>query len=182
MEPDRCYHCALPVPADCELTVDVDGHAEPVCCPGCKAVAELIRASGLENYYSMRDAPAPGIGRPEGDQSEWVVFDRPDMLEAFAEENEGTATVTIYVAGMYCSACSWLIESTLGNSSGIRSVEVNPVTHRVRVRFDTGATGLGRILATLAGLGYKPQPLAPESSARPELVEQRTALKRLLVA
>ena len=179
---DSCYHCALPVPADCALTVDVDGNAEPVCCPGCKAVAELIRASGLENYYAMREAPEPGVGRPEGDSAEWDAFDRPDMLDAFAERGDATAVVTIYVAGMYCSACSWLIESTLGAMAGVVAADINPVSHRVRVTFDTGRTGLGRLLATLAELGYKPQPLAPESAARPELVEQRMALKRLLVA
>ena len=48
----------------------------------------------------------------------------------------------------------------------------------------------GRVEATrnrlaaqrLADLGYKPQPLAPDSTERPERAEQRAALKRLLVA
>ncbi len=182
MEPDRCYHCALPVPQDCSITVDVDGQQRAVCCPGCKAVAELIRASGLDSYYAMRDAPTPGAGRPEGELSEWEVFDHADMLDAFAEAKDGHYTVTVYVAGMYCSACSWLIETTLGTMDGVSSVDVNPVSHRVRVRFDPALAGLGRLLATLASLGYKPQPLAPESAARPELAEQRAALKRLLVA
>ena len=48
--------------------------------------------------------------------------------------------------------------------------------------WNTSSIGLGRILATLADLGYKPQPLAPDSTERPERAEQRTALKRLLVA
>ncbi len=170
------------MPADCDFTVEVGGKPEPVCCPGCKAVAELILASGMQNYYAMRDAPEPGVGRPEGESAEWQVFDRADMLEAFAEPGDGDVTVTIYVAGMYCSACSWLIETTLGNLPGVQSVDINPVTHRVRVRFDADTTGLGGILGTLGSLGYKPQPLAPDSAARPELLEQRTALKRLLVA
>ena len=182
MGPENCYHCALPIPADCDFTVDVGGEQQPVCCPGCKAVAELILASGMQNYYTMRAAPEPGVGRPEGESAEWLVFDRADMLEAFAEPGDAGVTVTIYVAGMYCSACSWLIETTLGNRAGVASVDINPVTHRVRVRFDPGTIGLGRILGTLASLGYKPQPLAPDSAARPELLEQRTALKRLLVA
>ncbi|MBU2676193.1 MAG: heavy metal translocating P-type ATPase metal-binding domain-containing protein, partial [Gammaproteobacteria bacterium] len=49
-----CFHCALPVPADCNLRVDIEGNWRPVCCPGCKAVATLIRDSGMSGYYTMR--------------------------------------------------------------------------------------------------------------------------------
>ena len=42
---------------------------------------------------------------------------------------------TIYVGGMYCSACSWLIETTLAKQPGVASAEVNPITHRLRLRF-----------------------------------------------
>jgi len=179
---DTCFHCALPNPADCDLQVLVDGEPRPVCCPGCKAVAELILGSGMQNYYKMRDLPVPGTGRPEPSATEWQAFDRSDMLEAFTETCDEHSAVTIYVAGMYCSACSWLIETAMSKVDGIRNVEVNPVTHRVRVDFRPVVIGLGQVLSTLAKLGYKPQPLTPDSTARPELVEQRIALKRLLVA
>ena len=177
-----CFHCALPVPADCKLQVDIEGEQRPVCCPGCKAVAELIRDSGMSQYYAMRDAPEPGVGRPPEAAAEWQIFDRDDMLAAFAELSNEHAETTIYVGGMYCAACSWLIETTLTKLPGVESAEVSPVTHRLRVRWRPADARLSNILATLAGLGYQPQPLAPENTTRPELVEQRTALKRLLVA
>ena len=83
---------------------------------------------------------------------------------------------------MYCATCSWLIESTLGAQGGIETANINPVTHRLRVRWKLGRNSLGRILGSLAELGYEPQPLAPETTTRPEVAEQRSALKRLLVA
>jgi len=177
-----CFHCALPVERDDEFQVEIDGALKPVCCPGCKAVAELIRDTGMSSYYAMREAPQPGVGRPADDATEWQVFDRDDMVDAFAETRENEAEVTIYVGGMYCAACSWLVEATLTGIAGIESAEVSPVTHRLRVRWKWGDVGLGQILTALAGLGYEPQPLAPESAARPEVAEQRTALKRMLVA
>ncbi len=177
-----CFHCALPVDPKTEFQVEIDGEQKPVCCPGCKAVAELIRDTGMSSYYAMREAPPPGAGKPAEDAAEWQVFDRDDMCEAFAEIEDDAAEATIYVGGMYCAACSWLIQSTLAAQPGIESADVNPVMHRVRVRWKRDANGLGRILGTLAKLGYEPQPLAPESTARPEIAEQRTALKRLLVA
>jgi len=181
-KPDACFHCALPIPANCDFTVAIDGNPKPVCCPGCKAVAELIRDAGMTGYYEQRDPPRPGLGRPETDSSEWRVFDRPDMLAAFAERENGLAEASIFAGGMYCAACSWLIQTALENTPGVANAEVNPITHRVRVRWQPARLGLGRILSVLSDLGYKPQPLAPESGVRPEIAEQRAALKRLLVA
>ena len=180
--PEHCFHCALPVPTGCNLTVDIEGEHRPVCCPGCKAVAELIRDTGMARYYALREAPDPGTGRPPDEAAEWSVFDSDDMLNAFTEERDGEREVTIYVGGMYCSACSWLIETTMSKQPGISAAEVNPITHRLRLQFRSEQAGLSRYLATLAKLGYQPQPLSPESTTRPEVAEQRTALKRLLVA
>ncbi len=153
-----------------------------MCCPGCKAVAELIRESGMSTYYSMRDAPSPGTGRPPDEAEQWQVFNTADMLEGFTTREAEGVEATIYAGGMYCSACSWLIDNTLTRLDGVNNVDVNPMTHRVRVSFDTDTLGLGDLLATLSGLGYQPQPLTPDDTARPEVAEQRTALKRLLVA
>ncbi|MGB5625150.1 MAG: heavy metal translocating P-type ATPase, partial [Woeseiaceae bacterium] len=182
MSSKTCFHCALPVPTDCNLNVDIDGERRPVCCPGCKAVAELIRDSGMSQYYALRDTPDPGVGRPAEEAAEWQVFDSDDMLRAFIEKNAEAVEATIYVGGMYCAACSWLIETTLTNLPGVDTAEVSPVTHRLRVRWRLSDAQFSKILGALANLGYEPQPLAPENTARPELIEQRTALKRLLVA
>ena len=179
---ETCFHCALPVPTGCNLTVDIGDEHHPVCCPGCKAVAELIRNTGMSRYYELRDAPDPGTGRPPDEAAEWQVFDSADMLDAFTNLHDGAREATIYVGGMYCSACSWLIETTLTRQPGVASAEVNPITHRLRLRFADDDSSFSALLATLASLGYQPQPMSPESAARPEVTEQRAALKRLLVA
>ena len=177
-----CFHCALPVPADCTLTVEIEDEARPVCCPGCKAVAELIRDTGMSRYYELREAPDPGVGRPPEETADWRVFDSEEMLEAFTQRHEDTREASIYVGGMHCSACSWLIETTMERQPGVRSAEVNPITHRLRLQFPADGSRISAYLAALAHLGYQPQPLSPESATRPEVTEQRTALKRLLVA
>ena len=146
---DTCFHCALPNPKGCELSVEIEGRARPVCCPGCKAVAELIRDSGMSNYYTLRDAPQPGVGKPPDDTAEWQVFNSDEMLHAFAAVDQSYAEATIYAGGMYCSACSWLIETSLGNIPGVRSVEVNPITHRLKVSWLHEELGVGDLLAEL---------------------------------
>ena len=179
---ERCFHCALPIPANCDIRVEIGGEQRPVCCPGCKAVAALIRDAGLERYYDSRETPEPGAVRPPEEAGEWQVFDRDDMLAAFSTRQGDRAEASVYVGGMYCAACSWLIDSTLSTMPGVASADINPVTHRLRVTWNPAAIGLGGILAALASLGYRPQPLAPDSIERPERGEQRAALKRLLVA
>jgi len=82
---ESCFHCALPVPSNCQLTVEIEDEHRPVCCPGCKAVAELIRDTGMSQYYALRDAPDPGTGRPPDEATEWQVFDSSDMLDAFTD-------------------------------------------------------------------------------------------------
>ena len=165
---ETCFHCALPVPTGCNLTVDIGDEHQPVCCPGCKAVAELIRDTGMSRYYELRDTPDPGVGRPPEEAAEWRVFDGADMLNAFTERNNDVREATIYVGGMYCSACSWLIETTLGKQAGVSSAEVNPITHRLRLRFSAEGPRFSGYLATLTSLGYQPQPMSPEVPRDPK--------------
>ena len=171
MSLSHCFHCALPVPPSNEFQVEIDGELKPVCCPGCKGVAELIRDAGMSRYYAMREAPLPGLGKPAEDQAEWQIFDRADMSESFTITGEAKAEATVYVGKMYCAACSWLIETTLAKTPGVASAHVNPITHHLNVAWDTTETVLGTLLGTLARLGYEPQPLAQESSQRPEVTE-----------
>ena len=57
-----CFHCGEAVTTGRRYLVAFDDGDKPVCCPGCKAVAEFIRQTGLAGYYDFRtaDAPRPG--------------------------------------------------------------------------------------------------------------------------
>ncbi len=179
-----CFHCGLAVPQNFDATVLIDETEQPVCCPGCKAVAELIRDAGMSQYYNLRDTPSPGSNRPRLDVSrqDWLPFDRGDMLERFATVDNNTADALVYVEGMFCSACAWLIESNLQRLPGVISVEVSPITSRLRLRWSTTDIAFSTLLQRLVDLGYKPQPNANDTIDRPELTERRNALKRLIIA
>ena len=100
---DTCFHCALPNPKGCDLKVEIEGIARPVCCPGCKSVAELIRDSGMSNYYTMRDAPSPGVGRPPDDIAEWQIFNNNEMLQAFDKRRRYMVERLNAIEGFSCS-------------------------------------------------------------------------------
>src|SRR6056297_2768414 len=77
-----CYHCGESVPAGLDLTADIDGASQPMCCAGCRAVAQLIHSAGLKRYYDFRDAlperPDDMLGRER-----FLTWDRTAVLEHY---------------------------------------------------------------------------------------------------
>ena len=73
--PLSCYHCGEPVPDGCDLMAVIDDVEQPMCCPGCQAVAQLIAGSGLESFYRLREgfSPRPETDRKSLERPVWVL-------------------------------------------------------------------------------------------------------------
>jgi len=54
---DDCYHCGEPLPDSPLVVAHLAGTEQPVCCIGCKAVAEFIHGAGLTAFYEFRSQP-----------------------------------------------------------------------------------------------------------------------------
>ena len=176
----HCFHCHEPLPAGVDLTVAVDGQAQPVCCPGCQAVARLI-LDGHADYYRFRTAPAARPTAPPAADA-WTAFDRPQAQAAFVQTlANGRASAGFVVEGLRCAACAWLIERHLAPIDGVHEVRVSPATGRVQLTWQADAVRLSALLAALDALGYRPHPLPAEARQAAQR-ERQTALKRLLVA
>ena len=141
-----CFHCALPVPADCALTVDIGDEAQPVCCPGCQAVAETISGSGLEAYYAHREVAAD---RATEELADLAVFDDPELQRDFVSSEGDASVATLSVEGMRCAACAWLIERHLTGLAGVHAADVALATQRVLVRFDPARVRVSDLLGAL---------------------------------
>lgn len=176
-----CYHCGEPVPRGLGIEACIDGRATAVCCAGCKAVAELIHAQGLGAWYTFRSDPGVAAGlRPE--PATWAHYDGDDLRSRYVHRDGEFAEATIETGGMYCSACVWLLENVLRTEPAVESVSVSPATRRAVIRWRDGSLPFSRLLAMIAGIGFRPRPLAAGQSADPAHDEYRLALKRLLVA
>ena len=114
-----CAHCGLVVPPGL-----VDGGApRQFCCHGCRAVYAVIHEHGLDRYYALRDstdaapAPASPTGRSYGE------FDDPGFqARACWSTADGLAATELYLEGVHCAACVWLVERLPGLVPGVLEV------------------------------------------------------------
>jgi len=177
-----CFHCGEPIPRGLVIHARVSGRDEPVCCHGCKAVAEFITGAGLGDYYRYRDTSSSRADEtPRPDR--WAAYDRPELVERLTRaEPNGARSITVLLEGLRCAACSWLADKALSLQSGVLDVSVNPATARARLVWDPAKVRLGDLLRVLEHVGLRPHPLAGEPSEQLALLERRSALKRLAVA
>jgi Cu2+-exporting ATPase len=177
-----CFHCGEPIPRGLVIHARVAGRDEPVCCHGCKAVAEFITGAGLGDYYRYRDTASTRADEPPR-PDRWAAYDRPELVERLTRAEPGGArSITVLLEGLRCAACSWLADKALSLQSGVLDVSVNPATARARLVWDPATVRLGDLLRVLEHVGLRPHPLAGEPSEQLALLERRAALKRLAVA
>jgi Cu2+-exporting ATPase len=177
-----CFHCGESIPEGVSLFVLRDGQERPVCCVGCRAVAELISSSGLGRYYQFRQ----DLGRKaeediQGDIEAWRGCDERENLWG-AELADGRRDLLLQTEGIRCAACAWLIRSHVENKPGVDSVQVDTATGYTRIVWKPEENRLSNLARALMELGYKPHlPLASaEEQGRQQ--ERRDSMKRLGVA
>ncbi|HWJ07046.1 MAG TPA: heavy metal translocating P-type ATPase [Steroidobacteraceae bacterium] len=177
-----CFHCGEPIPVGVRIHARIDAREEPVCCHGCKAVAEFITGAGLDDYYRYRDQASARADEPQR-PDRWAAYDRADLVERLTRAEPGGArSITVLLEGLRCSACSWLADKALRQQRGVLEVSINPATARARLVWNPGQVRLGDLLRVLEHVGLRPHPLAGEPAEQLALLERRTALKRLAVA
>ena len=176
-----CYHCGEPVPDGPPIVALLDGTARPMCCIGCKAVAEFIDNSGLTAFYRYRNRPEADLDlRPEA--PDWSLFDNADMHNRYVHVDGTEAEATLDIGGMYCSACVWLFNNALQRLDGIVSADINPATHRAVIRWHADRLSFAGLLEGISSVGFKPAPVAAGLSADGAGDAYKRALKRLIVA
>jgi len=172
------------VPPGLSLVALIDGRSEPMCCPGCQAVAETIVTYGLENYYHYRT----GVARkPEellpADLLRYEIYDDQQFQSGFTETiSAGQRAVHLLLEDIVCPACTWLIESRLTRLPGMVEVKVNYTSHRATITWREDQLTLGGILRTIHDLGYRAYPHDPKLGQSALEYERKQQLRRLGLA
>jgi len=176
-----CYHCGEPVPDDPPIFARLQDKDQPMCCIGCKAVAEFIESSGLAAFYAHRDKPDADLNlTPE--ETDWQRFDSEDLCNRYVFADGDRSEATIDIGGMYCSACVWLFDNALQGLAGIDGVDVNPATRRAVVSWQPDQLQFSDVLNAIARVGFKPSPVVAGQMPDDKDAEYKLALKRLIVA
>ena len=173
-----CAHCGLPVPSGLiEPTA-----AEQFCCRGCRAVRAAIESCGLGNYYRLKAtdgpvAPANPSGRAFAD------LDEESFLGRHAPKlTEGVRWTELYLEGVHCSACVWLLEKLPRVVAGVIEARLELRRAILHVTWDEQTTSLSAIARTLDSFGYTPHAGRDIESRAARQREDRRFLIRIGVA
>ena len=179
-----CFHCGLPVPHGLELSVVINSHDQPMCCHGCKAVAQAIIDSGNADFYRHRTETTPtGQALLPDFIRQTRVYDHPEIQKTFVRSTgEHQQEAALILDGIVCAACVWLNERHVAQLPGVLDVQVNYATHRARIRWDDTQIQLSDILQAIHKIGYTAHPYDPQQQQQAFERERRNQLMRIGVA
>ncbi|MGL5343340.1 MAG: heavy metal translocating P-type ATPase [Plesiomonas sp.] len=153
-----CYHCGDTVPDGTHFSVVIFDQPQPMCCPGCQAVAQTIVDSGLTSYYQYRTATAEKADLILAELSALQHYDIDEVQAEFVHQHEGMSDVSLSLDNVTCAACAWLIEKHLSKIAGVSQIQVNATAQRARLKWDNERVKLSTLLLSLQQLGYQAAP------------------------
>ncbi len=175
----ECFHCGEPFAGRTVLWTRLRNADVQVCCPGCRAAAQLIADLGLEDFYTFRTAPS---SRPPDLTDEWLAYDTPAVADSLTRIVTGGRSIVLLIDGLTCAACSWLLTRVLQKIQGVERASVNTATGRAQIVWDEQQVPLSKLLRTIAELGYRANPVTADTTQAQLTDERHTLLKRLAVA
>ncbi|WP_395950125.1 MULTISPECIES: heavy metal translocating P-type ATPase [Aeromonas] len=177
-----CFHCGEPVSTGSDFTLEIKGIVQPMCCPGCQAVAQTILECGLASYYEHRTAPGIKGELVPSELAALTHYDLAEVQQEFVTETGTLREIQLSVEGLTCAACAWLIERHLMGLPGLHYVNVNTTTHRARIKWDPDRLSLSDILKGFAKIGYRAYPFQTHSQEALYAREVRSYMFRMALA
>lgn len=159
---NRCLHCGNPASVG------------EFCCVGCETVFAILKQSGLSQYYKRK---AAGFQLKRAEPVEIRPSDYSAWNETCGERPE------LYIDGVHCSACVWLIEKlpeVMPDQVVSARLNLSKSTLNVQLR---EAGRISEVADRLASWGYQPELLKSEADGeRRQNQENRRRLIDLGIA
>ncbi|MBL8997510.1 MAG: cadmium-translocating P-type ATPase [Gemmatimonadetes bacterium] len=171
-----CAHCGLDAlggeARECEGLL--------YCCAGCETAAAVIRECGLEGFYDLPERRGVAV-RSSG--RSFAEFDHEAFEAAHVTHTrDGLAEVALYLEGVHCASCVWLVERLPLAVPGAVRAELDVTRALLRLTWDPGHTTLGALARALDRLGYRPHPYRGRRADEARRAEERALLTRIGVA
>ena len=172
----RCTHCDGAVPAG--LVRAAAPHQ--FCCAGCATAFAVLHQHGLDGYYGLaerRERPVLPTGRS------YEEFDHSAFHELYVRRaTDGLSRVDLYLEGIHCASCVWLVERLPLVLPGVVRAELNVRRALARVEWDDAAVPLSEVARSLDRLGYAAHPFRGVRAEAVRRREERAMLGRIGVA
>ena len=180
----KCFHCSEPVPEGLDLTVEIFGKKQHMCCAGCQAIARTIMDYGHQDYYKYRTRfpDKPGDLVPEN-LRKLQLFDLPDIQKKFVQHHkENIRETSLILDGVTCPACVWMIERHISILPGVVSANVNYSNNRAAIVWDNSRIKLSDIMEAVSKIGYSAYPYEPGREQYLAEDERKKQIRRIGLA
>jgi len=173
-----CAHCGLPVGA----RPVASAAGEACCCVGCAAVRDALAHAGLGATYDRLRALAPSERGPSRAQAPDALavagLDAPGFLaEHTRDAGDGRRAVDLFVDGVHCAACVWLVERLPAEMEGVASARLDLPRARLSLTFDPATVRLSTVADWLARFGYAARPARARADGGPTEAERKLLLR-----
>ncbi|SOE23566.1 Cu+-exporting ATPase [Spirosomataceae bacterium TFI 002] len=146
-----CYHCGVQFD-DNQITLD--DHV--FCCNGCSTVYELLKDNNLCTYYDLNDNAGISL-KSKNFEGKFDYLSSSEISDKLLDFKSDTIQkVTLYIPGIHCSSCVWLLENFPKIKAGVFNSRLNFVKKTLSLTFDPSQTNLKELVELLATLGYEP--------------------------
>lgn len=175
----ECDHCGLPVPAG----LVEPGAERQFCCSGCRLAFDVIQDSGLDQFYRIRER-VDEPGRPAASSGRrYQEFDDASFVSLYGRTtSDGLATIDLYLEGVHCAACVWLVERTPIVISGVAECRLDIGRSLATVVWNPDTTKLSEVARFLDSIGYPCHPFRGAATREIERRADRGFLIRIAVA
>lgn len=174
---NQCDHCG----ADCGKRPILSGDHR-FCCNGCSMVFEILHANKLSQYYSLEKSPGIKLEDLNYD-SKYAFLDKEEVQQKLFEFREGElAKVTFYIPVIHCISCIWLLEHLNKLNPGILNSNVNFITKKVTITFNTGEITLRQLVELLVAIHYIPDISQQTLEKKEEAAGNKSLLYKIGVA
>src|SRR5689334_16140635 len=110
-------------------------------CVPCAASVAARPPNGSSNWDS------PTITRCAADRDSCRAWQRDELARHVVRDlGEGRRETMLFVEGIRCTACVWLIERALQSLPGVANVQVNALARRARITWFAQHVALSQIL------------------------------------
>lgn len=148
-----CAHCGLPVPGGLIRAEE----ANQFCCNGCRQVFTLVREWGFDQYYRLVNRQQASLEPARVTGRSFEDFDdaraQGDATIAAGPDRQRTR---LYLEGVQCAACVWLVEKLPAVLPGVDEVRLNYASGVAEVTWRPAHTRLSTVSRALDRLGYTP--------------------------